>query len=98
MMGYFSVDPLYHQDGEALEDGYTPLPDGIHRVQIVQHRMWLQQRAEQRLPYGLEVQVDERNGSGGDSSDDDESLFSDQSTEDDSLSRGGESPRSVIDE
>jgi len=47
MMGFFSLDPLYHPLGEPRDGvGYNPLPKGLHRIQILQHRRWLESRSD----------------------------------------------------
>ena len=47
MMGFFSLDPLYHPLGEPRDGvGYNPLPKELHRIQILQHRRWLESRSD----------------------------------------------------
>jgi hypothetical protein len=86
MMGYFSTDSRYHQNGEELDDGYTRIPTGLPRIQILQHRRWLARRAEEGQPVGLEVEFDDVDNrlevefDDVDHNSDDDSLFSDMST------------------
>ena len=63
MMGYFSTESRYHLNDEddVDKDGYTPLPTGLHRIQILHHREWLRRRNEEGLWLGLE----EPNAEGG---------------------------------
>ena len=47
MMGYFSKDLRYHREqrAESLDgEGYTRLPEGFHRVKLLQYRRWLARR------------------------------------------------------
>ena len=86
MMGYFSTDSRYHQNGEELDDGYTRIPTGLPRIQILQHRRWLARRAEEGQPVGLELEFDDVDNrlevefDDVDHNSDDDSLFSDMST------------------
>ena len=54
IMGYFSTEARYHADGIVDDDGYTPLPTGMHRIQLIHHRDWLCRMRLRNLPPGLE--------------------------------------------